>query len=161
VRTAVFIFSDHGFSLGEFNLWAKHRVLQRDAHVPLIVHAPGQAEGQRYDGPVELLDVVPTALSMLGIPWTSCRPGDVNSKDCAEGRSILPLPMEHKTARSQFQHDLWWNGTQTQYMGYTLFTPDRLRFTAWVHFDRTSASTAWELYGTQCEGLELYNHSRG
>ena len=68
-QTIVLLTSDHGESLGENDRWFQHGVssLPPEAHVPLIVRAPGLAPGRRSDL-VSHVDVLPTLLELAGLP---------------------------------------------------------------------------------------------
>ena len=67
-NTIVVIFGDHGFMLGEHNLWAKHNLLDPAIRSPLIISAPGLSQGKTSDALVELVDVYPTLLELTGLP---------------------------------------------------------------------------------------------
>jgi len=64
----VFLLSDHGFSLGEHGLWAKHSPFDLATRIPLIVRGAGIPTGKRAAGLVELVDVYPTILDLLELP---------------------------------------------------------------------------------------------
>lgn len=67
--TIVIVTADHGESLGEHNE-ATHAIFVYDAtvRVPLIVRHPATLPaGRVYDGPVRLVDVMPTLLTWLGV----------------------------------------------------------------------------------------------
>jgi choline-sulfatase len=67
--TIVIVTADHGESLGEHGE-ATHAIFVYDAtvRVPLIVRHPATLPaGRVYDGPVRLVDVMPTVLGWLGI----------------------------------------------------------------------------------------------
>jgi arylsulfatase len=70
--TIVLLTADHGDMLGDFGLWAKRTFLEGSARVPMILldtRAGGRvAEGGIDARPVGLQDVMPTLLSMAGIP---------------------------------------------------------------------------------------------
>jgi len=66
-NTIVVMFSDHGYHLGEKGLTAKTTLWDRATHVPVIISAPGMAEGQVCAQPAELLDVYPTLLDLCGL----------------------------------------------------------------------------------------------
>ncbi len=73
---------DHGEGLGEHGE-AFHGLFLYEStlHVPLFVRAPGAVPaGRRVKGPVELADVAPTALELLGAP----------PLPAAQGRSLVP-----------------------------------------------------------------------
>ncbi len=66
--TIVIFTSDHGEWLGDHLRFGKgYPADDAVSRVPLIIDAPGQAEGLRYDGVVEALDIVPTLLDLAAI----------------------------------------------------------------------------------------------
>ena len=65
--TVVALLADHGYRLGEHGLWMKHGMHDEVVRVPLIIAAPGLRHSQRCHRTVELIDVVPTLLDLLGI----------------------------------------------------------------------------------------------
>ncbi len=81
--TSVFVVAgDHGEGLGEHGE-ATHGLFLYEStlHVPLFVRAPGVLPaGKRVRGPVELADVAPTVLELLGAPPLAR----------AQGRSLVP-----------------------------------------------------------------------
>ena len=81
-RTVVVMTADHGEGLDEHNE-ATHSLLCYDGtlHVPLIVAGPGVAAGKRVKERVGTVDIVPTALELLG----ARAPADI------QGRSLAPL----------------------------------------------------------------------
>lgn len=64
-NTIVVFLSDHGWSLGEHGLWAKHSTFDVATRSPLIVKAPGVAPGHTQ-ALVEYVDLYPTLMEMLG-----------------------------------------------------------------------------------------------
>ena len=80
-RTLVVFLSDHGEQLFEHGAWGHGRSLyQEELAVPLIFSLPGVIPaGQRSAVPVELVDVAPTILDLLGLE----RPSGM------QGRSLL------------------------------------------------------------------------
>jgi arylsulfatase A-like enzyme len=76
-NTVVILSSDHGFSLGDHGRTGKHSVghprqdawplYEECAHVPLLVHAPGQAAGKRSGELAQHADILPTLLDYAGI----------------------------------------------------------------------------------------------
>jgi arylsulfatase A-like enzyme len=78
--TIVVLIGDHGWSLGEHGLWAKHSPFDVATHTPLIVRAPGVAPGEA-NGLVEFIDIYPTLLAMIG----------TRSPDHLQGTSMLGM----------------------------------------------------------------------
>lgn len=69
-RTLVVLTSDHGESFGEHN-YVGHgrRVYESILRIPLILRYPGKIPaGLRSDYPSQTIDVMPTVLSLMGIP---------------------------------------------------------------------------------------------
>ena len=83
-RTVVVILSDHGETLGERYRVLDHggQVFDEQIRIPLIVSAPGFEPGRLVDY-VEMIDLLPTFLELLGIPAPVGKP--------IEGRSLVPL----------------------------------------------------------------------
>ncbi len=70
-RTLVVVNGDHGESLGEHEVWFDHGddLYDPATWVPLAIQLPGgKHAGARVDDPVELLDLAPTILDLLGLP---------------------------------------------------------------------------------------------
>lgn len=72
-RTIVVVTSDHGEAFGEHGNESHGTTLyEEEIHVPLIWRAPGLiAAGLRVDGLSSVVDIVPTALSLLNLPAPS------------------------------------------------------------------------------------------
>ena len=68
-NTAVVLWSDHGYHLGEKLHWRKMALWEHANRVPLLIRAPGMVEpGGGFDLPVSLLDLAPTLTNIAGIP---------------------------------------------------------------------------------------------
>ncbi|MFC2173184.1 sulfatase [Acidobacteriota bacterium] len=85
-NTLVFIVSDHGEEFGDhypvFSSGHGYSLFEEQVHVPFLAIMPGKFEGgRRIAAPVELIDIAPTMLELLGIPIP---PG-------MEGKSLLPM----------------------------------------------------------------------
>lgn len=84
--------SDHGEAFQEHGLWGHTNTLQvEETRVPLVLRRPGAGvpAGLRVDVPVSLLDVMPTILSVLGLP----------EDPSLQGRSLRPLWREPGATR--------------------------------------------------------------
>lgn len=92
--TAIFMFADHGEMLGEHGMIGKWFSLYDDAaRAPLAVRLPGkQCAGERRQTMVELIDLVPTALELLGEPAAEALPG----------RSLLPAAMDASKTHREY-----------------------------------------------------------
>ncbi len=67
-NTIVVLYSDHGFQLGEKQLWAKWSLWERSTHVPLIFAGPGCGSHARSRQPVELISIYPTLIDLCQLP---------------------------------------------------------------------------------------------
>ncbi len=65
-NTVVLLLGDHGWSLGEHGLWAKHSTFDVATRSLLVVKAPGIAVGHTH-ALVEFVDLYPTLMEMLGL----------------------------------------------------------------------------------------------
>ncbi|MBI3972004.1 MAG: sulfatase-like hydrolase/transferase [Chloroflexi bacterium] len=89
-RTLVMYTSDHGEMAGEHGLYQKFVHYEGAARVPLIVRCPWQeAAGTCSPAPVDLADLVPTALDLCAIPMP-----DPGGSRALEGASLAPLLRE-------------------------------------------------------------------
>lgn len=77
-NTVVVVLSDHGESLGEHGVWFNHGddLYDPTLHIPLFLRFPGRIPaGARVPGVVEMVDVVPTVLELVGEPGDSALDG--------------------------------------------------------------------------------------
>lgn len=83
-NTFVMLVSDHGEMLGDHYLWRKTYGYEGSARVPLLLRFPATMDAernQRIDRPVGIEDVMPTLLSVAGVPVP----------ETVEGRDLLAL----------------------------------------------------------------------
>jgi len=112
--TWVFLFSDHGWHLGEKTYWGKAALWEQTTRVPLIVLGPGVEGGRRCDEPVELLHLYPTVLDLL----------DVEPPHDLEGVSLRPL-LENADAN-------WNHPAITTFSDHHALRTDRWRYIRYV-----------------------------
>ncbi len=144
-NTIIVLWGDHGWHLGDHNLWCKHTNFEQATHSPLIISYPGQPnQGLTYLHPAEFTDIAPTLcdLASLNVPVDF------------EGESLRqaienPEQKIREGALSQYP--------RKQYMGYTLRT-SRYRYTKWVD-KTTKAHYTAELYDYHADPLETINQA--
>ena len=90
-NTIVILWGDHGWNLGDHQLWCKHCNFESSLHVPLIVTAPEQAANKRSEAIVEYIDIYPSLCELAGLPV----PEHTN------GESFVPL-MKGETRKKDF-----------------------------------------------------------
>ena len=66
-NSIIVLWGDHGWQLGEHNLWAKHCNFQTSLKVPLLIKYPNQKKQKRIHTVVELLDIYPTLCDLSNI----------------------------------------------------------------------------------------------
>ena len=102
-NTAVVLWSDNGYHLGEKLHWRKMALWEHATRVPLLIRAPGLVDpGGEFDLPVSLLDLAPTLTDIAGIT----RPEQF------EGRSLLG--MTSQMAADRPAHMRWGDAVSTR-----------------------------------------------
>lgn len=141
-NTIVVLWGDHGWHLGDHQMWCKHSNFEQATRAPLIIHYPGQPnQGELCHSPVEFTDIAPTLCDLAG----------VNIPGYFEGESLAPLIQNpsatvREAALSQYP--------RSGKMGYTLRT-ERFRYTRWVSNDGSTYAT--ELYDYLLDPHETVN----
>jgi putative membrane-bound dehydrogenase-like protein len=80
-KTLVVFHSDHGYHMGERNMWQKQSLFEESIRVPLLMAGPGvTAKGGVAKSPVELLDVYPTIADLAGF----------KAPQYLDGKSLVP-----------------------------------------------------------------------
>jgi arylsulfatase A-like enzyme len=98
--TVVALVGDHGWHLGDKNMWAKYTVFEAATRVPFILHAAGQtsATAGRSAALVEATDIFPTLAAAAGLATPPLCASDADQTAvCVEGFSMMPL-VEHAAA---------------------------------------------------------------
>jgi tetratricopeptide (TPR) repeat protein len=97
-RTIVVVLGDHGESLGEHEERTHGLTLyESTVHVPLIVRFPAvDAPAKRVSVPVSLIDVFPTVLAELKVPFVKAGTGR-NLMPSVRGEEMPPFPLYIET----------------------------------------------------------------
>jgi arylsulfatase A-like enzyme len=80
-NSIIVLWGDHGWQLGEHNLWAKHCNYQTSLKVPLLLKYPQQKNQKRINTVVELLDIYPTL----------CDLSNIDKPKHLQGKSLLSI----------------------------------------------------------------------
>ncbi len=80
-NSIIVLWGDHGWQLGEHNLWAKHCNYQTSLKVPLLIKYPNQKKQKRINTVVELLDIYPTL----------CELSNIEKPKHLQGKSLLHI----------------------------------------------------------------------
>jgi arylsulfatase A-like enzyme len=140
-NTIICIWGDHGFHLGDHEMWGKHSNLEHSTRSPLIIRAPGKTAQQKTTSPTEFIDVFPTLVDLCGL----------NGPDTLQGKSLRPILVDAKASVKQ--------GALTNFkskgtMGYAYRT-EQHRYVEWV--DKKGNVLAKELYDYEKDPGESTN----
>jgi arylsulfatase A-like enzyme/Tfp pilus assembly protein PilF len=90
--TLLIIAGDHGESLGEHGERTHaFYAYQSTLRVPLVIRAPGLGGGREVQQMANLVDLVPTTLSLLGLSWPE-RVDGADLRECLEGKPWQGTP---------------------------------------------------------------------
>jgi len=140
--TAVIVFADHGFHLGEHGLWSKLTLFEQSTRVPLLVRLPGAAKGATCDALVELVDFLPTVCELTGVPAPTDLPG----------KSLVPL-LRDPTASLGREAAFTFLPIGEKGLASSVRTL-RYRYTEWRH---ENGSLEHELYDLEVDPWEQNN----
>lgn len=66
-NTIVVLWGDHGWNLGEHQLWCKHCTFETSLHSPLLIKVPGKTKGEHVANITEFIDVFPSLAELAGL----------------------------------------------------------------------------------------------
>jgi len=143
-QTAIVVWGDHGWHLGDHDLWCKHSNFEQATRSPLIIAVPEQANaGSIATSPTEFTDIAPTLCEITALPIPAY----------FEGESLLPLMADPMSTIREGSLSQYPRGSR---MGYSLRTT-RYRYTKWVNGDGSFYED--ELYDYQTDPLETRDFS--
>ena len=150
--SAVVLWGDHGWKLGEHNSWCKMTNYEIDTRAPLIVHAPGRGKrGSSTTRLVEFVDVYPTLCDLTGLAVP----------EGLEGTRMVPLieatdrPWKSAAFSQYLRAGTWAAPDGVEYVGYAVRT-DRFRYVEWYKW-KTHEQAAVELHDEQADPEENEN----
>ena len=174
-NTIVVVVSDHGYHMGEHDLWGKFTLFEPASRVPLLVRVPGSKGlqyGARATSIVELTDIFPTLadlvspltmpLSVAGQSFASLfrkgahermavRPFALTQYPRCEGQYSKPYQRYECTMIKERK-------ARIDHMGYSVRTRN-WRYTAWLRWNRKQNKPV--MYSGLLEDAdfeELYDH---
>lgn len=135
--TAVVIWSDHGFHLGDHGRWAKHTQFEQAMRCPLIVRLPGhQSVTGTTEAIVESIDIYPTLCEFAGLKTPSF----------LDGESFLPVIDGKSNGKpAAFSQIRPVNRKKRNVMAYSVRTQE-FRYVEWREPDNNNAVVWQELY---------------
>lgn len=142
-NTIIVFWSDHGFHLGELEMWGKSTTYEMSAHAPLMISVPGMTDaGAKTNALVESLDLYPTLADLA----------DLTPESLLSGESLRPLLENPEAGWREFAFNQFprpysaaiGGRVPMTHMGYSVRTPE-WRFTGWYNVD-TEEFEYTELY---------------
>lgn len=144
-NTIVILWGDHGYHLGDHDLWNKHTNFEQATRSPLIIAGPGVNGGVVTRTPTEFLDIYPTLCAMAGLPMPDQK---------LDGINLQPLFTNPDTALRQAARSQYPRGRdENKLMGYSIRS-ERFRLTEWIMSDYQSGQ-----FNGPTEALELYDYA--
>ena len=161
-NTIIVLWGDHGWHLGDHDLWEKHTNFEQATRAPLIIAAPGMKPG-KTKSLSEHLDIFPTICNLAAVAIPSQ----------LEGKSLKPLMLDNAAKLKEFsvsqyprklkKEEMVAKGyAENKMMGYSIRT-EKYRFTIWMNnfttkqpFN-TASVFATELYDYVKDPLEKLN----
>jgi len=153
-NTIIVLWGDHGWHLGDHDMWGKHTNYEQATKAPLIIAAPGLKAGQTKSM-TEFVDVFPTLCELSG--------GTVPTY--LDGKSLVPVMKNNKVsvkeyAMSQYPRKMPKADTKKEegkvkLMGYSMRT-EQYRYTVWLkNFTSDQVYSADKVYTK-----ELYDYTK-
>ncbi len=138
-NTIVILWGDHGWHLGEHDLWCKHCNFEKVLHTPVIVRAPGKPKNIKTDALIEYVDIYPSLCELAGLS----KPFHL------QGKSFVPLTENPGLPWKDAVYSRWIRGE-------TIVTKSNT-FTEW--FDNNGKLTDRMLYDLDNDPEETVNIS--
>lgn len=130
-NTIIVLWGDHGWHLGDHNLWCKHSNFEQATHAPLIFAAPGIAPN-KTNSVSEFVDVFPTLCDLAGLAvpahldGKSLVPIMKNPNISVKAFSVSQYPRSGATAENERL-----GYADANAMGYSIRT-GKFRYTIWM-----------------------------
>ena len=152
-NTIVTIIGDHGWHLGDHNLWCKHSNFEQATRIPMIFKIPG-IKASKTSALAEAVDIFPTLCDATGI----------KIPEKLQGASLMPILMETKSKVKDYAVSQYRRGKNMRTFGYSIRT-ERYRLTLWMKdfyrlykpFDE-GYIVSGELYDYENDPLETENY---
>ncbi|MDP7250531.1 MAG: sulfatase [Planctomycetota bacterium] len=119
-NTVIIVWGDHGWHLGDHNLWCKHSNFENATRVPMIVRAPGHKPGGKTFALTEFVDIYPSLCELAGVPL----PGHL------EGTSFVPLLSDPNRPWKKAAFSQYPRRGKNGVMGYSMRTK-RYHYVEW------------------------------
>ncbi len=127
-NTIIVLWGDHGWNLGDHQIWGKHTPLETALKSPLFISIPGE-DHQRSNAIVETVDIYPTLMDLCEVKYKK-------TKSKLSGTSLVPQ-FNNKGRGKDFAISYWKDSISIRNKRYRLIT---------------------KIKGTTFSEFELYDH---
>jgi len=144
--TAIVLWGDNGWHLGEHKLWSKITSFEESTRIPMILSVPGVTKGEPTSAFAELVDIYPTLCELTGL----------NCPDHLEGLSLVPVLMDPQCS--------WKKGVFSRIGDAETLRTDRYRFTRYskailqgdrMHLSNSGVYELFDLHNDPQENVNL------
>jgi len=130
-NTIIVLWGDHGWHLGDHNLWCKHTNFEQATHAPLIISSP-KISSNKSKAQTEFVDIFPTLCELAGLKIP-------DSLDGVSLKSVMLNPSKVVKEFSVSQYPRSGDDAETEragynsvkVMGYSIRT-SQYRYTVWM-----------------------------
>lgn len=141
-NTTIVLWGDHGWHLGDHDLWCKHSNFEEALRAPLLIAAPGFKPG-KTKSLSEFVDIFPTLCELSGLA----------APRALDGQSLVPLMRNPQASVKDYAISQY---PREGKMGYTLRTAHH-RLTWWMKSEfRSNEAFSPELIAAR----ELYDYGK-
>ena len=134
-NTIVVLWGDHGWNLGDHQMWCKHCNFASSLQVPLMIKVPG-VKGKRTDAITEYIDLYPSLSELAGLSLPAH----------LDGQSLVPL-IQGQPAKADFAISKYQDGV-TVVQGDLFYTE---------YINQEGVAQARMLFDHATDPLELVN----
>ena len=142
-NTVIVLWGDHGFHLGDKQIWGKHTNYEEATRCPLIFANTGRPKGESNQ-PVNLIDIFPTLCEVAGI----------QIPQGLDGESLMPIIRNPLIKIHDFAASIY---PRSGYYGVAIRT-DRYRFVGWYRGWKKEGRNGVELAESPSV-CELYDYN--
>lgn len=164
-QTIVVLWGDHGWHLGDHNLWCKHSNFEQATNTPLICYSP-KIKPSVTQSITEFVDVFPTLCDLAGLPIPNNLPGkSLKSIMKAPNSEVKEFAISQYPRSSTNMEKDRQGYAASKIMGYSLRNK-RYRFTLWLKDFKSNQSfndsfiVGSELYDYEKDPLEKINFAK-
>ena len=153
-NTVIVLWGDHGFHLGDKQLWGKHTTYEQSTHAPLIFAGKGVPAGKSNPSPVNFVDIYPTICELTA----------QDTPQGLDGKSLMPIFSDstesvNEFAASIYPHEGKWGiAIRTERYRYVTWYDGKLS-KDWQGIRLQDEPQFTELYDYQADPLERKNLS--